>query len=103
MASPVNRDLALEPMASGHVCLRLSESVTWKDFPDFAKRFIDAVGGRVIAESDAADMRLWEVEVDRCRLRLVYEDYPSGVSLESTDDAGDAVLRALKARLERRP
>src|ERR1700723_2709718 len=67
--------LALTTMASGHLCLNLSEEVTWEDFPAYANAFLSAVGGKRTRVAEAADVRLWEVTIDGQQLRLVFDDF----------------------------
>jgi len=73
----------------------LSESVEWDGFPAYADSFLTALGGKKTGTADAADARLWEVTIDGQQLRLVFDDFPVMVSLESADPLGDAVLRSL--------
>jgi hypothetical protein len=98
---PANK-LTLQPMASGHWCLEISETIGWDDFPKFAEVLVTTLGGKVLDKAEAVDMRIWEVRFQSCTLRLVYDDYPSAVSLESTSDDGDRLLRDLKQKLESR-
>jgi hypothetical protein len=44
-------------------------------------------------------MHLWDIEIDGVSLRLVYEDYPNRICLESDNDPGDMLLRQLQKRL----
>lgn len=87
--------LALTTMASGHLCLNLSEMITWEGFPAYANAFLSAVGGKRMHAADAADIRLWVITIDGQQLRLVFDDFPVMISLESGDPLGDAVLRKL--------
>ena len=91
--------LALTMMASGHLCLNLSETVTWETFPGYAHDLLAALGGRRTRAVEAPDLRLWDVTIDGHPFQLVFDDFPQMVSLESRDAQGDAVLRALHARL----
>ena len=91
--------LEIEPMASGHCCLNLSEQVGWSEFPEYAEKLLSKIGGRQVSVADAPDIRLWEVEVGGESLRLVYDDYPQLVSLESDSHAADARLRRLLTEL----
>jgi hypothetical protein len=58
-----------------------------------------AVGGKLISVAEAPDMRLWEVTIAGRRLRLVFDDFPAMVSLESVDALGDEVLRRVYVQL----
>ncbi len=86
--------LQLTRMASGHACLDLSERVTWDCFPELASAVLSRIGGRVIDRADSVGVRVWNVEVGGCVLRLVFDDYPVMASLESRDERGDRVLEA---------
>jgi|SRR5688500_3414236 hypothetical protein len=92
--------LALSQMASGHWSLQVSDTIGWADFPQFADQLIAALGARVVDNAEAADMRIWDITLRGCRLRLVYEDYPLNVAFESSSDEGDRVLEEIKKALE---
>ncbi len=94
--------LSLTTMASGHVCLNLSEEVSWEDFPAYASAVLAAMGGKQARIAEAPDIRLWEVLIDGQTLVLAFDDFPPMVSLESRDAAGDSVLRRLHERLAAR-
>ena len=87
--------LQLLSMASGHGCLNLSERVDWSEFPGYAQHLLAEIGGRQVSQDNCPDVRLWEVDVRGERLRLVYDDYPQMVSLESSSGAADSLLRSL--------
>mgnify|MGYP000754842276 CR=1 FL=1 len=87
--------LGLQQMASGHVCLNLSTKVGWEDFPAFAEDILEECKGTVIEKADAVDIRMWRVKIEESEVRLVFDDYPAMVSMESSDDAGDLTLKHL--------
>jgi hypothetical protein len=91
--------LKTEKMATGHHCLNLSERVGWEAFPDFARKLLQVIGGQVMEKHDAPDIRLWEVNIGTCHLRLVFDDYPLMVSLESSDKEGDASIERIHRQL----
>ena len=93
--------LGLQGMASGHRCLNLSECVSWEEFPDYAQELLAFMHGSKVSAVDGPDVRLWQVQVEGTGLRLVYDDYPQMVSLESDSDAGDRLLQQLDSRLSR--
>lgn len=104
MDSDHNKDLhldalSLQTMASNHLCLNLSERVGWGEFTKYARELMREIRAQKISATEAPDMKIWEVLVEGHTLRLVYDDYPQMVSLESTDDGGDALLRRLEASL----
>ena len=86
-------------MASGHVCLNLSTKVRWNDFPEFAETILEKCKGIVIETVDAVDIRMWRVKIGKSEVRLVFDDYPVMVSMESSDDAGDQTLKTLSGVL----
>lgn len=94
--------LAIQKMASGHACLNLTSRINWEGFPSFADAFVRSIGGLITSKSDAPDIRVWEVCVDNSALRLVFDDYPVMVSLESTDDKSDETLQQLLLKLQGR-
>lgn len=92
--------LRLERMTSGHLCLNLSERISWEGFDKYAEALLREVGGvklRIVAES--VEMRIWGVTIRGQPLSLVYSDYPSMVSLESSANAGDEALEHVRAML----
>jgi len=93
--------LTVQKMASGHLCLNLSEHVGWQGFPEFAEKLLHAVGGEIMRKTDGPDMRLWDVRIEGSGLSLVFDDYPVMTSLESSDQAGDIVIQNLSQRLSR--
>jgi hypothetical protein len=100
MTAPHNLDsLAINTMASGHLCLNMTERVSWEEFPVCAERLVSSIRGEITRKSDGADLRLWEVIINGQRLSLVFDDFPVMVSLESSDDEGDAVLKRLYQEL----
>ena len=91
--------LRLTPMASGHLALNITERVGWEEFPEYAHHLLEVLDGRAMDVADSVDMRLWSVIVDDHSLRLVYEDYPAMVSLESCDAGGDVALHRIERTL----
>lgn len=103
MTAAQNLDsLALNTMASGHLCLNLTERIGWEEFPVFAERFIPSIRGEITRKSDGPDLRLWEVTIDAQPLRFVFDDFPVMVSLESPNDEGDAILKRLYGELAKK-
>lgn len=87
--------LGIQQMASGHVCLNLSEKVGWDAFPVFAEQILSQCNGVVLEKTDSVDVRIWRVRIGDSELRLVYDDYPLMVSIESSDSSGDRTLKDL--------
>lgn len=103
MAASQNLDsLALNTMASGHLCLNLTGSISWEEFPAFAERFLPAISGQIAGKSDGPDIRLWEVTIDAQSLRLVFDDFPVMVSLESSNANGDEILERIYGELTKK-
>lgn len=88
---------ALETGTSGKLYMNLSSKVNWEDFPQYAEKFLALVDGSILKKGDAADVRIWDVNVEGKVLHLVFDDYPLMVSLESFDDKGDEVVDRLYA------
>ena len=91
--------LDIQAMASGHLCLNLSEQVSWESFPRYANDLLQFVSGKKVDVSESVEMRIWKVLVGGREMRLVQEDFPSMVSLEAMDEGGNEVLRQLHAKL----
>ncbi|MCP3919419.1 MAG: DUF3630 family protein [bacterium] len=85
-------------MASGHACLNLSNRVDWHGFPAYAEAIAGCLDAVVVEAADSADLRIRNLEVAGVHVRLVYDDFPSSVSLESTSTEGDAFLGELFGR-----
>ena len=92
--------LALQPMASGRLCLELTERVGWQDFPRYAADLLRALSGHKVRAIDSPDVRLWEVLLGGHPLRLVYDDFPVMITLESDSSEADDLLRELHASLQ---
>ena len=92
--------LSLLTMASGHLCLNLTESVGWGDFPAYADGLLRLLNGSVHTKADGVELCVWKVRFGSCELRLVYEDFPTMISLESSTDEGDCLLNELHRKLD---
>lgn len=86
-------------MHSGNWCIELTEEGNWEYFPRFAEAFSKQIGFAIINRADAVDMRIFEIEYLGQRIRLVYEDFPNGISLESMNASGAAILKYLFKQL----
>lgn len=98
MDLPMER-LVVEPIASGHLSLELTDQPSWESFERYAEELLRRLDARVVERGSTVDMHLWTVEIETVPLRLVYEDFPNRVSLESDSYPGDMLLRKLQARL----
>ena len=85
-------------MASGNLWMILSESISWEEFPRYATSILQFVGGSKVDVAESVEMRLWNVKILGQSMRLVYDDFPQMVSLESEDAEGDLVLRGIHDR-----
>jgi hypothetical protein len=91
--------LRLEPMASGHQALLLSNRVTWEHFPSYAPALVGLLGGRIADKADSAAERVWTAVIDGQSFFIAYDDYPSGVSLEPQDGGAAALIRPIFEKL----
>jgi hypothetical protein len=82
-------------MASGNLSLLITEDVSWESFPDHAQRFVDRFAGEVVRRIDTPVERMWVVKVRSQIFWLTFEEFPPGLSLDSTDAACNPVIRAL--------
>ena len=87
-------------MHSGNLCVVLTEAGTWESFPAFAEKYCKQIDAIIVERIDGPDVRVWKIEVEGIIIRLVYDDYPNGVSLESEDDRGDEIIKRLFKRIE---
>lgn len=91
----------LRTLNSRHLFLELTSEITWDQFPDFAERLMHLIGGRIKKKTDTVDIRIWVAVIQGEDLRLVFEDFPVLVSLESDTDDGDILLKKIKEKLSR--
>lgn len=98
VALPMER-LVLNQDTVGHVGLELTALPNWKSFERYAEELLRKLDGHVVEKGCSVDMHLWNVEIENIPLRLVYEDFPSRICLESSSEAGDLLVRNLQKRL----
>jgi hypothetical protein len=89
------RDPKLFKQASGDLYIELTEAGTWESFPKFAEALTQQIGAIITERIDGPDVRLWKIAYAGNALRLVYDDYPNGVSIEPSTSGQDAVIRDL--------
>lgn len=82
-------------MASGHLCIEFAESSSWDGFAIFVERLIARIGGVITAKVNAVETKIWTLKHSDCELRVVFDDYPSQVSLESPSEMGDIVMQRI--------
>jgi len=87
-------------MHSGNLCIALTEAGTWESFPAFAEKYCKQINATILKKIDGPDVRVWEIEVEGIIIRIVYDDYPNGVSLESWDDKGDEIIKKLFKQID---
>lgn len=89
------RNPVLTKMQNGNMCIELTEAGTWESFPPFAEALAKQIGGAITQRIDGPDVRLWKVEYLGHPLRLVYDDFPNGISLEPMTDGSDNIIHRL--------
>nr|WP_314494219.1 DUF3630 family protein [uncultured Pseudomonas sp.] len=87
---------SLGRMKNERLYAELNSDVGWEGFPKYAEEFVKLFSGSVISRSDSVDTRVWEVIIKGGLLRLVYEDFPMMISLESQNNEGDRFIKDLK-------
>lgn len=87
--------LNINKMASGHLCLDLTEKVKWEDFPSYAKLLIKLLSGKILSKVDGPDIRIWDVRINKNNYRLTFDDFPLMVALESSDDEADNEIKRI--------
>ncbi|MFJ4056596.1 DUF3630 family protein [Pseudomonas sp. NPDC089743] len=93
--------LSIETMHSGRACLNLTSSINWEEFPDYAQAVLNLLDGNINKKTDAVDVRIWEVIIDKEKFYLTYDDFPAMVSIESLSKTGDLLLSEFKIKLSR--
>jgi len=87
--------LSLNDTPCGRVCLYLSARVGWGEFPEFAQQLVGLCKGTVTQKADTAEIRVWHVTVGGSGVNLVFQECPAMVLVESSDAAGDRLVRDL--------
>ena len=82
-------------MKSGRFYAELNEKYSWEEFPIYAEEFSKLLSGEILSRNDSFDIRVWILLVEKVRLRLVYEDFPVMISLESQNEEGDLIIKSL--------
>jgi hypothetical protein len=89
----------IRTMASGNLSLLITEDVSWESFPDQAQTFMDRFGGKVIGRIETPVERMWTVMIKGCKFWLSFEDFPLGLSLDSTSSSCNPIIRELHGAL----
>lgn len=92
----------LNTMSSGELSLALTEQVAADDFAAYANQLLRTLNGTVESKAASADELLWDVTIDGVVLWLAWDIW-SGISLDSKDPAGSAVVRSVHERLLKQP
>jgi hypothetical protein len=100
MSTFVLEKVDIRTMASGNLCLNLTELVGWAQFPEVAEKLITMIGVKLLDKAESIEMRIWNLQFSNCQIRLVYDDFPQMVSLESDSLQGDIILRNLAHQLK---
>lgn len=107
-----------------HSAVLADDTVSYDQFPQLAEFIANAIEARIIERTDVFDTRLWKIALNTpppgivaapatglvawltgprpIEYRLVWQDFPCEVSLESIDRKGDAVLDLVIALLAAR-
>ena len=82
-------------MASGNLSLTISEETSGESFPDEARAFLNAVGGRLVLRTDTPVERVWSVIIRWRPFWLAYDDF-GGMTLDSIHSSCNSVVLALQ-------
>jgi hypothetical protein len=88
--------LNISKMASGNLCLDLTEKINWEDFASYANSLVNILNGEIISKTVGFDLIIWEISVNGESFRLVFDDFPVMVTLESSSEQGDEQLLKIK-------
>lgn len=92
--------LGVFKMASGRLYLNLSEQISWESYPHYAEYIVHLCDGVIKDKIESPDVRIWIVAIAQQEIRLVYEDYPQIVSLESCSCETDQLIQCLYTKLK---
>ena len=84
-------------MASGNLCLELTEAGTWESFLGFAEKWATEIGAEITDRVDGPDVRVWIIAYEGQSLKLAYDDYPNGVTVEARDPSSNSIIEDLFA------
>jgi hypothetical protein len=89
------RNPSLTRMANGLQCVLLTEAGTWESFASFAQAFAAQIEATIVKRIDGPDVRICVLHWRDAQIRLVYDDFPNGISLEPVDADAQTSLRCL--------
>ena len=81
--------MKLSKMASGNLCLTRSEKIDWDQFEEYANQITSLLKAKVKQKNESVVTIIWDILIDNQPLKLVYDDYPLGVTIESDNEDGD--------------
>ncbi len=87
------RHPVLNKMANGLECILLTEAGTWESFAPFAEAFAAQFNAVIMKRIDGADVGIWTLAWQGEDFRLVYDDFPNGITLEPAEASGAASVR----------
>jgi len=89
-------------MASGNLCLELTDKISWESFPKEAERLLKLFNGKVTSKADAVDIRVWKIIIKGKEFNLTFDDFPVMMSLESCTNDGNLEIEKIKNYLKRK-
>jgi hypothetical protein len=88
--------LTVESMASGHRSLRLTDQVSWEDFPRYAKALLGVLDGSIDGEADSPVERVWTVTIRGASFWLSFDDFGLGVSLDARNAEASSLIPVVR-------
>jgi hypothetical protein len=89
------RSPKMERMHNGNLCVELTDAGTWMSFERFAEEWASQIGAEIRDRLDGPDVRVWRIVYEGHTLRLVYNDYPNGISVEAVDAESNVAIEKL--------
>jgi hypothetical protein len=90
-----------QKMAIACESIELTEAGNWESFPEFAERYAEQIGAKIVERISTPDMHIWQIEYEGHVLNFVYNDFPNGVSLEPKSRKGKAAIEKLWQIIEK--
>ncbi|MBI2684747.1 MAG: DUF3630 family protein [Acidobacteria bacterium] len=93
--------LQFEEMASGERSLLLTREVPAGEFPRYAAKIAERIGGAIVDRAEDPSERVWTVDRDGLRFWITHEDYGPGpeVALEPQSAAAGATMDEIRRKL----
>lgn len=86
-------------MASGERSLRLTETIGWNEFPDYAQAVVALLRGTITTRSDGGDERVWTFERKGAQYWVSFEEYSGETSIEPRDSVAGAAMEEIRGLL----